>query len=273
MNGRKRKITSLFLAFITLISLSISAKDYFELPLWITKDSLKKENSTIRVYIPESPNGITIIACPGGGYRYLEINKEGYAFAPWFNKRGITFVVLNYRLPSGNPEIPLEDAKQAIRLIRSHSKEWGINPDKVGIMGSSAGGHVASTLATHFDPATRPDFQILLYPAITMNNAYAHPGSLKELLGDEPTRELIKLYSNEYQVTSETPPAFIVLSDDDGIVSSPNSVNYYLALKKNKVPAEMHIYPTGGHGWGMSTNYKYYQQWTMSLEEWIKNLF
>lgn len=260
------------LLFVMLLYFPIEAQDYFELPLWSATEVIPDDEiPTIRVYHSEKPNGAVVIACPGGGYRYLEMNKEGYAFAPWFNERGITFVVLKYRLPAGNPQIPLADAKQAIRLVREHVKEWKIDPQRVGILGSSAGGHLASTLATHFDADTRPDFQILLYPVISMDTAYTHKGSFQELLGENPSREDISLYSNECQVTPQTPPAFIVLSDNDKTVASQNSVNYYLALNKNNVPSEMHIYPTGGHGWGMHKNFMYYNQWTQSLEQWLED--
>lgn len=248
------------------------AQKYFEIPLY---DSIGTENNdapSIRVYLPEKASECAVLACPGGGYRYLEMNKEGYAFAPWFLERNVAFIVLKYSLPKGDSERPLLDAKRAISIVREHAKEWNINPAKIGIMGSSAGGHIASTLATHFDSNTRPDFQILLYPVITMNREFTHLGSRDELLGENPCDSLVNLYSNELQVTSTTPPAFIALSDNDNIVPSRNSVEYYLALNKKQVSSEMHIYPTGGHGWGMHQDYKYYNQWTNALGVWMKNL-
>ncbi|WP_163318668.1 alpha/beta hydrolase [Dysgonomonas sp. 520] len=252
------------------VNVSLSGQEYLEIPLYDTKRIVDENTPSIRVYLSDKPNGMAVIACPGGGYKYLEMNKEGYSFAPWFNDRGITFIILKYRLPDGNPEIPLTDAKQAMRLVRLHAKDWSINPKKIGIMGSSAGGHVASTLATHFDNDTRPDFQILLYPVITMDEEFTHSGSFQQLLGENPAKEEIALYSNECQVKAETPPAFIVLSDNDNIVPSTNSIRYYQSLNNNKVPAEMHIYPTGGHGWGMYKNFTYYDQWTGSLNKWLE---
>lgn len=268
----KNSTTFLTILFFMLVNFYLPAQDYFELPLYNNGNITNEEEPSIRVYPAEAPNGSAVMACPGGGYSYLEMNKEGYAFAPWFIQRGITFIVLKYRLPEGNPEIPLADAKQAIRLMREHAETWNINPRKIGIMGSSAGGHVASTLSTHYDSATRPDFQILLYPVITMESKYTHTGSREKLLGKKPSKKLIKLYSNENRVTPDAPPAFIVLSDNDNIVPSENSIRYYQALNKNKISAEMHIYPTGGHGWGMHENYTYYSQWTKALEKWLENI-
>lgn len=228
------------------------------------------DNPTLTIFLPDNPNGKSVIICPGGGYGYLETNKEGAACASWFNEQGITVFVLKYRLPDGNPAVPITDAKQAIRLVRQNASRWKIDPDKVGIMGFSAGGHLASTLATHFDDETRPGFQILFYPVITMDEMFTHPGSRKNLIGKTPDKETVILYSNELQVTPRTPPAFIVLSHDDKIVPSPNSVNYYLSLQKNDIPAEMHIFPTGGHGWGFSDKFIYYSQWTVALQKWLE---
>ena len=269
MGNQIAKIGNLLFMFFVLCNHWLTAQEYLEISLG---GSIDGSGVQIRVYLPENPNGGAVIVCPGGGYRFLEMDKEGYAYAPWFNERGIACIVLKYRLPDGKSGIPLIDAEQAIRLVRDYAKEWNINPGKVGIMGSSAGGHVASTLATHFAADTRPDFQILLYPVITMNPLLMHKGSSEELLGKRAKKELIKHYSNEKWVTEETPMAFIALSDDDNIVSSVNSIGYYLALKKHHVPCELHIYPTGGHGWGMNKNFLYYNQLTTSLELWLQNL-
>ncbi len=225
----------------------------------------------ITIYLANKPNGIAIIMCPGGGYARLAMNHEGYDMAPWFNAQGISYIVLKYRMPNGHYDVPFSDAEQAIRLVRQHATEWNINPSKIGIMGASAGGHLASTLATHYtSKETRPDFQILLYPVITMNPAYTHAGSRKNLLTATPSAKLEKEFSNELQVNAETPQAFIALSSDDGAVPPENSINYYLALLKNKVPATMHIYPTGGHGWGFRDSFTYKRQWTEELEKWLR---
>ncbi len=227
---------------------------------------------TITVYRPASPNGMTIIACPGGGYIRLAMDHEGYDMATWFNSLGITYVVLKYRMPNGHHEIPLSDAEQAMRLVRQHAKEWNINPNRIGIMGASAGGHLASTLATHYsDNSSRPDFQILLYPVITMDQSYTHGGSRKQLLGDNPSQELVDRYSNEKQVNQQTPQAFIVLSSDDQTVPPANGVNYYLSLVRHRVPVTLHAYPTVGHGWGFRDNFIYKREWTGKLEKWLSH--
>lgn len=226
---------------------------------------------TLTVYPAKNGNGKAIVACPGGGYFDLATQHEGKDMASWFNSQGITYAVLIYRMPNGNHEVPLSDAQQALRIMRQHAKEWNIR--KLGIMGSSAGGHLASTAATHFiDNETRPDFQILFYPVITMNPAYTHMGSHDNLLGKNPSEELEKKYSNELQVTPQTPPAFIMHCGDDDIVPVANSVNYYTALSENKVPSSLHIYPIGKHGWGYNDYFIYKRQWTGELEKWLREI-
>ena len=189
--------------------------------------------------------------------------------AAWFNTQGITYAVLHYRMPYGKHEIPLSDAHQAIRYMRKHADKWGIK--QLGIMGSSAGGHLASTAATHFTKETRPDFQILFYPVVTMTD-YTHKGSKNNLLGKNPSEELVKLYSNELQVTERTPPAFIMHSSDDTAVPVLNSINYYLAMHKYGVSATMHLYPVGGHGWGFNDSFPYKSQWTDEMEKWLREI-
>ena len=225
----------------------------------------------ITVYIPQNPNGKAIIMCPGGGYGWLAMGHEGHDMAQWFNNQGITYVVLKYRLPQGDFNIPLKDAEQAIRLVRMNSAKWGIDSSKVGIMGASAGGRLASTLATHYSSKeTRPDFQVLFYPVITMDPAYTHGGSRENLLGSSPSKELQDRFSNELQVTPDTPKAFIMLSSDDGAVPVKNSINYYSALLGNNVRASMHAYPDGGHGWGYGDGFIYKSQWMEELEKWLR---
>jgi acetyl esterase/lipase len=198
------------------------------------------------------------------------MDHEGHDMAAWFNAQGITYAVLKYRMPNEHHEVPLSDALQAIRLVRKHAEEWNI--EKVGIMGSSAGGHLASTAATHYTDDSRPDFQILFYPVISMDLSICHKGSRERLIGKIPTDELVQLYSNELQVSAQTPPAFIMHSSDDRVVPVENSLRYYQALVKNKVPASLHCYPTGGHGWGYNDNFKYKRQWTGELEKWLREL-
>jgi acetyl esterase/lipase len=228
---------------------------------------------TITVYPAAKPNGMAIIMCPGGGYARLALSHEGHDMAPWINSLGITYVVLKYRMPNGHREVPLSDAEQAIRLVRSHAAEWKVDPAKVGIMGASAGGHLAASLATLYGSvATRPDFQILFYPVISMAPGTTHGGSSVNLLGRDPSAQLVADYSLANRVTDQTPPAFIMLSADDTAVPAANSVEYFTALTRHKVPTSMHIYPTGGHGWGFRDNFIYKRQWTGELEKWLRVL-
>ena len=229
------------------------------------------KNPGITVYKAQKPNGKAIVICPGGGYVWEATGHEGHDMAQWFNNQGITYVVLKYRLPQGKHEIPLADAEQAMRLVRSHAAEWGVDPHKVGIMGASAGGHLASTLATHYSSdETRPDFQVLFYPVITMKPEYTHGGSRASLIGDKASKELQDKYSNELQVNARTPKAFFMLSSDVTAVPVANSINYYKALVKNNVPAALHAYPTGGHGWGYGDGFTYKPLWTAELEKWLR---
>lgn len=228
----------------------------------------------------------TVIICPGGGYGILAIDHEGYDIAKWFNERGMTVFVLKYRLPQedlfDNDEIrPLQDAQQAIRIVRKNAAKYGVSPDKVGIMGFSAGGHLAATASTHFttqigeitDPSVsvRPDFSLLIYPVITFNDRFTHFGSRDNLIGKNPSVEKIELYSNDKQVTKDTPPTFLVSTTDDG-VQPENSIAYFLACKKNKVPVEMHIYEKGGHGYGLKKKGRGpVETWAARMEDWLKD--
>lgn len=228
-------------------------------------------NPSIAVYRPEKPNGMAIIMCPGGGYARLAMGHEGHDMAAWFTTQGITYVVLKYRMPNGHYEVPQSDAEQAIRIVRQHAAEWNINPHRIGIMGASAGGHLAASLATLYSSQeTRPDFQVLFYPVISMKEGVTHAGSRVNLIGEKPSAELEKKYSLEQQVNAQTPQAFIMLSSDDGAVPPANSLGYYEALLKNHVPATLHAYPIGGHGWGFRDNFTYKRQWTDELEKWLR---
>ena len=234
---------------------------------WINGDEYTE--ATLTIYPAKKPNGQAIVACPGGGYAGIATTHEGHDMAAWFNTQGITYAVLHYRMPYGKHEIPLSDAHQAIRYMRKNGEKWGI--EQLGIMGSSAGGHLASTAATHFTEETRPDFQILFYPVVTMTD-YTHQGSKDNLLGKNPSEELVKLYSNELQVTEQTPPAFIMHSSNDDAVPVLNSINYYLALCKHGVWSSMHLYPIGGHGWGYNESFPYKAQWKNELEKWLREI-
>lgn len=280
------KVISFFIGLF--ISTMIFAQQPIEISLWPngmpnsngltgTEEDLESGrvanvvNPSIAVYRPEKSNGMAIIMCPGGGYARLAMGHEGHDMAAWFTTQGITYVVLKYRMPNGHYEVPLSDAEQAIRIVRQHAAEWNINPHRIGIMGASAGGHLAASLATLYSSQeTRPDFQVLFYPVISMKEGVTHAGSRVNLIGEKPSAELEKKYSLEQQVNAQTPQAFIMLSSDDGAVPPANSLGYYEALLKNHVPATLHAYPIGGHGWGFRDNFTYKRQWTGELEKWLR---
>lgn len=224
------------------------------------------------VYKAENGDGRMIIDCPGGGYQRLAFAHEGTDMADWFNSMGITYAVLKYRMPNGVKEVPLEDGRRAIELARSHAEELGIDPKQVGIMGGSAGGHFAATLATMYgDDAHRPDFQILLYPVISMGDI-THRGSRDHLLGPNPSAEDIETYSLANRVDAKTPPAFIAVSADDKAVPVQNSLEYASALASAGVPVSLHVFPIGGHGWGFRDSFQYKQLWTSELAHWLGTL-
>lgn len=231
------------------------------------------ENPSLRVFLPAGnlATGRAVVACPGGGYSGLAVNHEGYDWAPYFNKQGIALIVLKYRLPNGDRTLPISDAEAAMKMARDSAAVWNLNPYDIGIMGSSAGGHLASTIATHAQPEVRPDFQILFYPVITMDRSYTHMGSHNNLLGKDASAELEAEFSNEKQVTKDTPRAFIAYSDDDKAVPPANGVNYYLALNKNNIPAVLHIYPSGGHGWGIREGFLYKNEILDNLTSWLRS--
>lgn len=237
-------------------------------------DAKQNFKPSIRVYLPDATKttGRAVVCCPGGGYTHLATGHEGYDWAPFFNERGIAFIVLKYRMPHAHTDVPISDAKEAMKVVRDNAQKWGIDPKKVGIMGSSAGGHLASSISTHCDSITKPAFQILFYPVITFDYPYTHQGSRQSLIGRQATEEMVNLYCNEKQVTSQTPPAIMLLSDDDKVVPSQNSVNYYLALKRHGIKATMHIYPSGGHGWGYRENFKYHKEMTSDLSAWLETI-
>ncbi|WP_214072198.1 alpha/beta hydrolase [Mucilaginibacter sp. dw_454] len=225
--------------------------------------------------------GTAVIICPGGGYGGLSMENEGTNIAKAFNKIGVSAFILKYRLPSDlimkDKTIgPLQDAQTALQIVRSRAAEWNINPSKVGIIGASAGGHLASTVETHYKQvvvadktvSVRPDFAILMYPVITFGDL-AHQGSREALIGKNPSQELIDLYSNEKQVTPDTPPTFIVMAEDDGTVPVENALLFYSAMIKNKVKGEMHIYQSGGHGFGIH-NSKSTEEWFNWCASWMK---
>lgn len=262
----KQKFSTLFFLLLLLLAGSHMAAQNAPKPFDINQPSL-------RVFLPapELATGRAVVACPGGGYAHLAVDHEGYDWAPYFNKQGIALIVLKYRMPNGDRSIPVADAEAAMKTVRDSADVWNLNPNDIGIMGFSAGGHLASTVATHASKEFRPNFQILFYPVITMDKSYTHMGSHDNLLGKDASAELENEYSNEKQVTKETPRAFIVCSDDDRAVPSANGVNYYLALNKNRVPAVLHVYPTGGHGWGIREGFLYKNEMMNELTSWLNS--
>jgi acetyl esterase/lipase len=241
---------------------------------------------TLAVYLPPAgkSNGTAVIVCPGGGYVHLAFTHEGTDVAKWLNSIGVTAFLLKYRLPSDETMVdktigPLQDAQRAIQVVRERAAEWGVDPGRVGIIGFSAGGHLASTAGTHFDHAVidnksgvslRPDFMILLYPVISFSDSIGHRGSRDNLLGKRPDAAAILAYSNEKQVTDRTPPTFIVHAEDDKTVPVLNSIYFYEALLQHHVSAEMHIFPRGGHGFGMWNHASSgTDQWPDMLQGWM----
>lgn len=247
----------------------------------ITRVSQVVDPEMIR-YSPEKPNGTAILICPGGGYGILAISHEGHDVAKKLAEWGITAFVLKYRLPSDKIMLdksigPLQDAERGIQVIRENAKQWGINPKKVGVMGFSAGGHLAASLSTryqqevienHKHTSLRPDFSVLIYPVISFSDSLTHRGSRDNLIGKKPSEEKIKRGSNERLVNKKTPPAFLVHAKDDGAVPYGNSIMYYEALQKNGVPATVKLFEKGGHGFGMY-NKKEAGDWMAALNQWL----
>jgi len=241
---------------------------------------------TLKIFLPEKSKatGTAVVVCPGGGYVHLAMWHEGVEIADSLNAIGIAAFVVKYRLPSDETMIdktigPLQDAQRAIQLVRQHAQEWGVDPTRIGIMGFSAGGHLASTAGTHFAKARidnpdnislRPDFMILLYPVISFSDSIAHHGSRDNLIGPNLTPGKVNEYSNEWQVTPQTPPTFLVHAGDDQTVKVANSIHFYEALQQNKVPSEMHIYPHGGHGFGLH-NKTTSDSWFDRLKTWLND--
>jgi acetyl esterase/lipase len=240
------------------------ADDPERLSLWegraaIGNGQFQDEDATITVHRPEKPNGTALVICPGGGYGTLVVEPEGHGIAAWLNRHGITGVVLEYRLPAGRSFVPLLDAQRALRTVRANAEKWNLDPSRIGIMGFSAGGHLASTAITHFDTgdaqaaepldrvSCRPDFGILVYPVVTMGEN-THQGSKRNLLGDAPSAELIELFSNEKQVSEQTPPVFLAHAVDDKPVPPDNSRALHAALEAHDVATRYLELPSGGHG-------------------------
>lgn len=243
------------------------------------------DKPTLAYYVVEAAksSGTAVVVCPGGGYRNLAMDHEGKQIAEWLNQQGISAFVLKYRLgPRYHHPAMLNDAQRAIRMVRADAAKMSIAPDRIGIWGFSAGGHLASTASTHFDDgnassadpldrlSSRPDFAILAYPVISFTTDYVHKGSRSNLLGDNPDPKLVQSLSNELQVSARTPPTFLFHTNEDTGVPPENSVLYYLALRKAGVPAEMHIYQPGRHGVGLAPTHPVLSSWGARLSDWFK---
>lgn len=267
----------------------ILSVNYEEKEIYSENELLSTSNvkiPTITIYTPNkiSANGTSVIVFPGGGYSHLSMNKEGKKIAKWFNSLGITAFVLKYRMPSD--EImkdksigPLQDAQEAVRMVRRNAKKWNLDSNKIGVIGFSAGGHLAATLSTRYEEKTyestdntssKPNFALLVYPVVSMNTTITNKGSKEKLLGLNPSQELTDKFSSELHVNSTTPPTFIVHASDDKSVPVENSINYYLALKNRKIQTEMHIYEKGGHGFGLGI-IDTSKNWTNDCINWLKS--
>jgi acetyl esterase/lipase len=240
------------------------------------------QHPTLTVCLPETPNGTAVIVCPGGSYANLSFDHEGFVPARWLNRLGVTAFILKYRLKEYGQPAPLRDVLRAIRTVRSRAAQFGINSDRLGVLGFSAGGHLGASAGTLFDApegrtgaaldavSARPDFLMLVYPVITMEDPFAHKLSRTDLLGEHPTEDLIKRWSLEGQVTKNTPPTFLIAAEDDKTVPVENSLAFYEALRRAGVPAEMHVYQRGGHGFGLRPGLGTTSDWPARAEEWMR---
>lgn len=241
---------------------------------------------TVFLPAPDKANGAAVLICPGGGYGALAFDHEGNAIAKWLNDNGIAGIILKYRLPSDQimkdkSTGPLQDAQEAMRVIRRNASDWKIDPGKVGVIGFSAGGHLASTLSTHYaekvyevkdNSSARPDFSLLIYPVVSFDTTITHRGSRNNLIGIKPDARLVERFSNELQITNETPPAFLVHSADDKAVPVMNSIGYFKGLQKNNIPAELHVFQKGGHGYGLAIDRGTESSWPDLCIRWLKQI-
>ncbi len=289
----------IFIYVVVLIALlvtipGINAAALHEVrPLWAdrapgAKGAQDGDIPSLTIYLPpeEKATGAAVVICPGGGYGHLAMDHEGHQIAQWLNSFGVAGFILKYRHRNsgagyGHPA-PLQDAQRAVRTVRARATEWRIDPNRIGILGFSAGGHLASSAGTHFQNrysrvkdsidkvSCRPDFMILIYPVISFTEWCAHSGSRRNLLGKSPDKELVENLSNEKQITPQTPPTFLVHGNDDTGVPPENSIFFYLALRKAKVPTEMHIYENGRHGFGLGKQHGAVSSWPLRCEEWMR---
>ena len=286
---------------VTLLLAGLIGATPAEIPLWegpapssVGEEAKNRPTLTLFPAPADKANGTAVVVCPGGGYGALAADHEGKQVAEWLNARGISAFMLKYRITAGSARpgplhpAPMLDVQRAIRTVRAKAKEWNVDPNRVGVWGFSAGGHLASTAATHFDAgkadaadpidkvSSRPDFAILAYPVITFDPKVTHAGSVRNLIGDKPDPKLVEYYSNDKQVTKETPPTFLFHTDEDKAVLPMNSILFYAALKSAGVPAELHIFAKGRHGIGLGSDAKWSGNeasvgvWPERLESWLK---
>jgi acetyl esterase/lipase len=278
----KSKVSIFSILCCLIVSSSVSAANISQytavqdtISLWPngTPNGDADQQARIYVFLPEKAKatGRAVVACPGGSYYGCLPDLEGNNWAPFFNKQGIALIVLQYRLPRKKKDVPISDAYEAIRVVKENAQDWNINKKDIGIMGSSAGGHLASTIATHAPAESRPAFQILFYPVISMTEGLTHADSRTNLLGTSPTQADIDLYSNEKQVTGTTPRAFIIFADDDYTVTPKNGTQYYQALRDKSVPASLFIYPKGSHGFGATKEINFRDQMENNLILWLND--
>ena len=278
LGGIKKRVylcaqTSAYMKYIMLLLSLLAATVHAQrqVSVYLTPDG----SASMKGFLPAKPTGRAVVVLPGGGYSHLALGHEGYDWAPWFNRQGIACFVVTYRMPKGDLLLPFYDASNAMLYVREHAEEWNINPHQVGIMGSSAGGHLATTVACHAPKEARPDFQILFYPVVTMQRNGTHEGSAREFLGQHRDEAVyVQRYSNELQVKpGETAPAIILAaSDDTAVPVTSNGVAYYNALCKAGIPASLYLWPKGGHGFGIRRSFKYHDQMMNELQNWLKNL-
>lgn len=262
---------TLFILSLCLAQLSAISQTSRTFTVSVSADG----SANMQVFIPENSSGRAVVDCPGGGYSHLSMQSEGTDWADYFNRQGIVYAVLAYRMPGGDRSMPISDAQNAIMMMRDSAATWGVNPYDVGIMGFSAGGHLASTIATHAPMGARPNFQILFYPVISMDEKATHKGSVAAFLGDSRGDEqLVREYSNDRQTRRHaTPPAIIILAGDDSAVPPlTNAIAYYSAMRKAGVPAAMYVYPSGGHGFGFKPSFKYHDAMLNELTLWLNSL-
>ena len=236
-------------------------------PDWITFVS----EPTMTVYPAKNPNGKALLMCPGGGYFGVSFKHEGSDMAKDLNDAGITLAVLKYRLPNGHTEVPSDDVRKALEILKDNAVEFGIDPQKIGVGGASAGAHLAATVANH-PGKVKPAFQVMVYPVVTMEKGVTHAGSRELLLGKNPSQQLVDYYSNEKQVNPNTVPVFIAVSQNDDVVPLKNSVDYFQALVANDVPVSFHVYPDGGHGWLYRQEFKWHDLFISELLKWLDDL-